>query len=97
MEFGDTVKMHDVPANEFFYGGGYIFKARKSGEVYSHSFAPNMCVMQVYEILEGDEQDLKVGQLLEDFFNSDFMYIGSKKAADITIEYFKNEVLHKGG
>ena len=51
MKFGDAVKFRDIPTNDYFYGGGYIFQSVRSGDVYKQRFAPNVCVMKVYRVL----------------------------------------------
>jgi len=79
MKPGDKVKFKDIPINHFFYSSGYIMQSRKSWEVYPTSCAPEVPMIQVYEVLEGDSQKLEKGDLTEDFFNHDFFYIGGNK------------------
>lgn len=95
MEIGDRAKFADIPIGDYFTDSIHIFKSVKSGEV-TASFAPDFPVMQVYELMPDLEKNMKKasfskGNITEDFFSHDFIYLGTKEKADNFIEKVKEK------
>ncbi|VVB82503.1 Uncharacterised protein [uncultured archaeon] len=99
MEIGDKVKFADIPIGDYFTDSIHIFKSVKSGEV-TASFAPEFPVMQVYELMPDLEKNLKKasfskGDITEDFFRHDFIYLGTKEKTDEFIKRVKEGYKNK--
>lgn len=76
IQMGNIIKFRDMEVGHYCSDLVYIWQSRYSGEVLSESFSPKTPIMRCAHILDGKEGAFEVGSLCEDYFNSDFIYVG---------------------
>ncbi len=92
---GSRIKFNQIPIGHFCTDLIHIFESVKSGEVIA-SFAPEYPVMRTYARLpdikqRGINPRYLIGGITMDYFDSYFVYLGTKETADKFISLLKKE------
>jgi len=92
MEIGDKIKLDDCIAGNFILAGHDIFEVVRSGDVYKESMSPDTVIMQMYKRLPSTSKGrYEKGQLVEDYFNCNFIYLKDKMTADSFISKIESK------
>lgn len=96
LRIGNEVKFDQIPIGHFFTDLIHIFESVKSGEVIA-SHAPEYPVIKTYaHFPDLNERNIKpkysIGKITIDYFNNDFIYLGTKETADKFISLLEKRV-----
>ena len=75
LKISDKCKKQDVPIGHYFTDAIHVWQSVRSGDVMG-SFAPNFPIMKCVEIYNKYRIEYKIGDVVEDYFSHDFMYLG---------------------